>query len=399
MFFRGNRSLILLPLVFVAVFVRGTSPATPDSHRVDKVGCGISESALAERVFEGVEKRIEVRFTVQENDVLGLRAIGRSELDTICEAAKCTIIHSEPDTCFDSYILSESSLFVFRDRMMIKTCGTTLPLNGVQAMFDAADQYNIKPLDMTYSRSSFVFPDLQLFPHDSLDNELKFLKDMESTLGKVISEETFILGDIGETYWVVHNKKFDEPSSVLKRQQVMVDCIMTGLAPEARDVYWKDMRFPDSHNDAAMSVSIESFEKSLRIVGKSFDPCGFSANAHGSNNENYMTVHVTPEEGFSYASVEAVFNGKFEQAQLDGFVQKVVDAFRPKNLLVTLMSQGTEHIELGHIVDPIEPAEYNRESFGEREFSGDACASNLHVSAYRFVRPDGTAVSTSPSMP
>ncbi len=365
----------------------------------DALGCEVPESASAERVFEGVEKRIEVRFTVQENDILGLRAISRYDLDSICIAARCTIIHSEPDTCFDSYILSESSLFVFRDRMMIKTCGTTLPLSALTAMFDAADQYNIKPLDMTYSRSSFVFPDLQLFPHDSLDNELQYLNSMEATVGKVISQETFILGDSQGTYWLVHNKRFDEPASVPKRQQVMVDCIMTGLASEARDVYWKDMQFSDVKNDETMSASIESFEKSLRVVGKSFDPCGFSANAHGSNNENYMTVHVTPEEGFSYASVEAVFNGMFEQARLDRFVQEVVDVFRPKNIMITLMSQGIQEIGVGHIVDPVEPAEYHRDSLGERELAGDACASKLRVSAYRFVRRDVAGSDTSPSLP
>ena len=328
-------------------------------------------SGSADRVFEGVEKRIEIRFDVPTEDPAGLRAIPRVELDDICEASKCTIIHSEPDTCFDSYILSESSLFVFRDRIMIKTCGTTLPLNGVEPILASARQLNLKPLDMTYSRSSFVFPDLQLFPHDSLGNEREYLSAMSEDLGPVLSEKTEILGSEDGIFWLVHTKNFASDKVVKSDPRIMVDCIMTGLSAESRASFWKDSRHCDETNSAAMSAVIQSFDESFRVVGKAFDPCGFSANVHGDNNEDYLSVHVTPEEGFSYASVEGVFGGTIDEERLNLFVQRVVNVFRPERLLVTVLSTGDNSFtHFGSIMD--NGSMYELKSLGSVPVSGDA---------------------------
>ena len=37
----------------------------------------------------------------------------------------CTILNQESNDEFDAYLLSESSLFVFPERIILKTCGTT----------------------------------------------------------------------------------------------------------------------------------------------------------------------------------------------------------------------------------------------------------------------------------
>jgi S-adenosylmethionine decarboxylase len=318
--------------------------------------CHPDSSATAERVFEGVEKRIELSFVVPEADIRGLRSIERVKLDGICRAAKCEIIHAEPDRCFDSYILSESSLFVFRDRIMIKTCGTTLPLNSVQLIIDAAAEHSFIPFEMIYSRSSFVFPNLQLYPHDSMENESLYLSDMH--LPNVVNEESYILGGVTGTYWIIHKKRFATGKQVVKpEKRVMIDCIMTGLAPEVCASYWKDSSLSgESDHEEIMSRSVESLGENFRVVGKAFDPCGFSANIHGIDNTNYMTVHVTPEEAFSYASVEGVFNGgEFEKS----FIQNVVDAFRPSKLLITVLSTGEENLDplfRGDVVDTVDPS-------------------------------------------
>ena len=119
-------------------------------------------------VFEGVEKRIEVCFTGSDTSPIdGLRSLDRSILDQLCGLCKCEIIHHAELEEFDSYILSESSLFVFPMRMMIKTCGTTVPLNGVDFIVRRAAEIGLRPLEFVYSRTNFLFPDLQQYPHNS----------------------------------------------------------------------------------------------------------------------------------------------------------------------------------------------------------------------------------------
>lgn len=301
-----------------------------------------------EKVFEGVEKRIEIRFRVPEGNQAGLRAVNRGRLDEICEASKCTIIHAEPDRCFDSYILSESSLFVFRDRIMIKTCGTTRPLSGVSLILQAAREVDLSPLEMTYSRSSFVFPDLQLFPHDSLDNEKTYLDDLFEGSEDVMTSETYILGKLDDSYWLVHKKIFNSEDRgvevIAAPRQIMLDCIMTGLSSDVCESYWKDADASAMVDHGAdMSGPVESLIDNFRVIGKAFDPCGFSANVHSLENEDYLTVHVTPEEAFSYASVEGSFSGiNLDRDKLGTFLQNVADRFQPRQLLVTVLSRGPD---------------------------------------------------------
>jgi S-adenosylmethionine decarboxylase len=263
---------------------------------------------------------------------------------------------------------------------MMKTCGTTLPLNGVDRILAAANSLNLKPIDMTYSRSSFVFPGRQPFPHDSLDSERKYLTDMSARLGHEISDRTEVLGDENGIFWLIHTKIFASEFVPEPEPRIMVDCIMTGLAPDARADFWKDKTYCDEKNSEAMSAVIQPFDETFRVVGIAFDPCGFSANVHGGTNGDYMSVHVTPEEGFSYASVEGVFGGHFDSEKINTFVQRVVDVFRPDKLLVTVLTNTEEFSSFGSVQpDPASP-NYQLENLGSARLQG------VHASAALYQR-------------
>ncbi|MBO8907939.1 hypothetical protein INO82_14755, partial [Staphylococcus aureus] len=62
----------------------------------------------------------------------GLRALSRAQIDSILSAARCEIVDHLSHDKFDSYVLSESSLFVYPLKIILKTCGTTKLLQSIQ---------------------------------------------------------------------------------------------------------------------------------------------------------------------------------------------------------------------------------------------------------------------------
>lgn len=92
-----------------------------------------------------------------------------------------------------------------------------------------------------------------------------------------------------------------------------------------------------------------------RLDSYAFDPCGYSANAlvdSVSGDEGYYTIHVTPEEGWSYASFECnvpVHSSRGDSdndshnkkehdhmPDLETLIQRVVNIFQPGHLTLTL---------------------------------------------------------------
>ena len=83
-----------------------------------------------------------------------------------------------------------------------------------------------------------------------------------------------------------------------------------------------------------------------RLDGYAFAPCGFSANAviacpktrfHANEaGGHYFTVHVTPEQGYSYASFETNVPGDMFPGRDTGeVVSRVVKGFRPGRMCIT----------------------------------------------------------------
>ncbi|GKV21342.1 hypothetical protein SLEP1_g31329 [Rubroshorea leprosula] len=69
------------------------------------------------------------------------------------------------------------------------------------------------------------------------------------------------------------------------------------------------------------------------ICAFEFDPCGYSMNS--VERGAISTIHVTPEDGFSYASFEAAgYDSKM--ANLAQLVERVLACFKPAELSIAL---------------------------------------------------------------
>ncbi|KAI4304109.1 hypothetical protein MLD38_039665 [Melastoma candidum] len=76
------------------------------------------------------------------------------------------------------------------------------------------------------------------------------------------------------------------------------------------------------------------------ICDFAFEPCGYSMN--GIDGDRYSTIHVTPEEGFSYASYEC--NGSVHDAkdEITWVLRKVAQVFGPGSMSVSITGVSQE---------------------------------------------------------
>jgi len=157
-----------------------------------------------------------------------------------------------------------------------------------------------------------------------------------------------------------------------------IEILMTHLPPTVSRAF----HFPEEPG-----VSSTSFDKARKVSSDlgitdlfpprltaldsyAFSPCGYSANAlvkwgeagasraedhdPGYGGEGYYTIHVTPEEGWSYASFEcnvpispAPAPHSRDIPDLGTLVRRVVGIFRPARLTLTLFvsSAGNDEAE------------------------------------------------------
>jgi S-adenosylmethionine decarboxylase len=64
-----------------------------------------------------------------------------------------------------------------------------------------------------------------------------------------------------------------------------------------------------------------------------FEPCGYSMNGILPNG-GYFTIHITPEEDFSYVSFET----NVQQDSYSELISNVIDMFKPRKFLTTVLA-------------------------------------------------------------
>ncbi|KAL1813959.1 hypothetical protein ACET3Z_024024 [Daucus carota] len=284
--------------------------------------------------FEGYEKRLEITFA--ESSVFtdptgsGLRVLTRSQIDSILELAACTIVSQLSNSEFDSYVLSESSLFIFPYKIVIKTCGTTKLLLSIPQILKLAESISLRVNSVKYSRGTFIFQNTQPAPHRSFSEEVGFLNQYFK------SGAAFILGDPSSPtrFWhvyVAHPGPQTPPEN-----EITVEMCMTGLAREKAAVFYNT---PETRSKMTKMSGISNILPSHTICDFEFEPCGYSMN--GIDKSEYSTIHVTPEDGFSYASYEAMgFDPS--TSRFEDLVKRVLECFRPDEFSIAITSNGND---------------------------------------------------------
>ncbi|KAJ4886312.1 S-adenosylmethionine decarboxylase proenzyme 1 [Raphanus sativus] len=289
--------------------------------------------ALSAIGFEGYEKRLEVSFfepsIFQDSKGLGLRALTRSQLDEILTPAACEIVSSLSNDHLDSYVLSESSFFVYPYKVIIKTCGTTKLLLSIPPLLKLAGELSLSVKSVKYTRGSFLCPGGQPFPHRSFSEEVSVLDGHFTKLG--LNSVAYLMGNDDETKkWHVYAASAQSSSNCTNNVYTLEMC-MTGLDREKASVFYKNGETGSMTDNSG----IRKILPHSQICDFEFEPCGYSMNS--IEGDAISTIHVTPEDGFSYASFEAV-GYDFNTLDLSQLVTRVLSCFEPKQFSVAVHS-------------------------------------------------------------
>lgn len=274
--------------------------------------------------FEGPEKKLEIRFTIAKGK--GLRSVSQERWQQILDAVKCTIMSCTKNEHIDSYVLSESSLFVYSNKIMIKTCGTTTLLHCVEGIQVLAKEVNAEIDMIIFSRKNLNFPTKQLYPHNNFDDEVHFLN-------KLFAGEGFVLGPVNKDNWHVYIADFRTPEAVESSNQQVFEVMMHDLDEEKMKQFYKTEGV--TARDITYSSGIAKLLPGSIIDDFQFEPCGYSMN--GLLKQWYWTIHITPEPHCSYVSFET-------NAPLGSYtrlLRHVLSVFKPGRATVVVMADAS----------------------------------------------------------
>ncbi|KAM7257495.1 hypothetical protein ACFE04_013236 [Oxalis oulophora] len=291
--------------------------------------------------FEGFEKRLELHFSGDDpskTNIMGLRLLNFESLQEVLNLVQCTIVSAVGNQFFDAYVLSESSMFIYPTKVVIKTCGTTQLLKSIRPLTIYANDLGFTLRECKYTRGSFIFPKSQPFPHSSFKEEVIFIEEnLPTTL--CYRKASVLPSKLSSHSWHVFTA--GDPTVVGDEGAYTVEICMTDLdKTQARKFYLHGGGHGGDTAGKEMTAvtGIGNINPNAIICDFGFDPCGYSMN--GIDGDRYSTIHVTPEDGYSYASYECVGSIYDDQNDIVKMLKKVVQVFRPGTMTVSTAARS-----------------------------------------------------------
>jgi S-adenosylmethionine decarboxylase len=224
--------------------------------------------------FEGAEKRIIIEFNKNI----------RKKYDSLwwyshIKDIGCNILSMITNEYYDIYLLSESILLVSNNTILIKTCGTTSPLNILSII-----NKNIKSIN--YSHPTF-------------------LKLKEQPL--IYTNPNYIINYINE-----YTEQYLEYNKLLFLNMISNKIDINYNEIIIWDFIWSD-------NFISM---IKKYLLGWKIDDYIFEPQGYSLN--GCYKDKYITIHSTPNEECSYMSIETNYDLRC--------INMIIELLKPKKI-------------------------------------------------------------------
>lgn len=342
------------------------------SGSLDYIDLQVSSNLDSSQAFEGPEKLLELWFSPSSSTLpsnwptQGLRSIPLCEIEKLLKIVNCEILSKiSSNSSLDAYLLSESSLFIYSNKFILKTCGTTTTLLCLDQLKYLINKYIDNSFTsyndiyrIFYSHRSFLFPERQNPIHQNWDNELDHL----NKYFPVKTSKTYILNDqlkFNENWHLyVNGNENVRNSTTPASNDITIEILMSDLNVENSKNFQLSTTVPISNIDSKNEnfnhllgdymmekTNLNKIIKHNNVKHDSFafEPCGYSSNSiinkNNNNNDNiqdnYYTIHITPEVGWSYASFETNYVPQSNEEMLQIF-NNVIKSINPGRFTVVV---------------------------------------------------------------
>lgn len=277
-----------------------------------------------EYFFEGTEKLLEVWFSSSAPHLQSdLTSIPRCKWEALLKIVNCEILSEVSSLESVAYLLTESSMFVSKEKIILKTCGRTTLLQAVSPLLMLVKEECSMDVvvDVFYSHKNYLRPDLQPQTYQHFDLEVEVLNNTFK------DASAYVMGRLNKDCWYVYTLnhcRISKPDQTIEIMMMDVDVGVMEMFTKADGVTAKKLTMKSGIADIFADALIDDWL---------FEPCGYSMNALIPNG-SYFTIHVTPEEKFSYVSFET----NVPQSSYKDVVSKVTSIFKPNKFMVTLLA-------------------------------------------------------------
>ena len=261
-------------------------------------------------LFEGPEKKLELVLTAPMPDVT---ARGEQRWRKVVAASGAAVVSRIGNRTMTAYLLSESSLFVWPDRLLLITCGQTDPLNALPVLLEVVPSGLIGRV--FYVRKNFLFPSRQQFDFEAeVASILPMFPGKSYRLGPANNDHLHLFYSTHATATSKKDLTFELFMRELPENALSAFCIETAATARNRAIHGK----------------LRAVCKGMKLDDHFFSPDGYSLNA--VRGRRYFTVHVTPQRPGSYASMET----NMPPAALTGMLNAMLAIFRPGRFTMAL---------------------------------------------------------------
>jgi S-adenosylmethionine decarboxylase len=302
--------------------------------------------------FEGPEKKLEMYFSFPQT---GMRGNADGRWTRVVRACGAEIIKATTSPCIDSYLLSESSLFVWDNRLLLITCGQTNPIFALPVILEFVDRKGVA--FVFYERKKANFPQYQ---KTDFDQDRAFLNQY------FCGHSTRLGGPPGDYLDVYYHTAHGSVAA----SDTTMQMLMHDIHPAAGELFSYRNRGIEGQTKAL--ARLHAICNGSSLDSHFFYPQGYSLNAVTGNH--YFTVHVTPQAGASFVSLETNAAG-IVYAEV---IREMVSIFRPVrfSVVITRGGNGCRHIDTHPVSSP--GLSYRLTHSGDHRFDDNYQAQFFH---------------------
>ncbi len=264
--------------------------------------------------FEGPEKKLEIQFKG-----LDLLSFPKSYWENLVDLTGAKILSEINNEHTVAYLLSESSLFVWENRIVLITCGET---KLIKAALELYKEFKSSITSIFFERKNEYQP---------VSQKTSALDDMNRLI-EHFGGAAYRFGRLDDHYVYIFNQSFEpsssssldisSESSLDKNNDEIktLELLIYGLKGDFKEKLEKS----DSKTKEFVKAKFKKLFDNYKLDQFFFSPSGYSLN--GLCNSKYITIHITPQGDESYFSFEM---DEFDPVKDKKIIKSLLEIFDP----------------------------------------------------------------------